>query len=101
MSKPEQENKYSTPHLKVLLEAFFSQNYLRKQKFFHLLPRELHDECSASISVEIICFEHLQQGFYEKLNPGVLLQEYVQLNVSQVASMIALWKMITVSRSSS
>ena len=56
---------------------------------------------SASISVEIICFEHLQQGSFEKLNPGIFLQEYIQPNASQVATMMALWKMNTVFRSSS
>ena len=72
-----------------------------KQKSFHLSGRELHDECSASISVKIICFEHLQQGSYEKLSPGIFLQEYVQPNASQVATMMALWKIITVLSSSS
>ena len=49
---------------------------------------------SASISIKIICFEHLQQGSYEKLNPELFLQEYVQPNASQLATMIALWEMI-------
>ena len=37
----------------------FFRNDLSKQKGFHLSAREQHDECSASVSVEIICFEHL------------------------------------------
>ena len=98
---PEQGNKYNILHIKVSLEAIFLWNDSSKQKSFHLWARELHDECSASISVEIICFEHLQQGSYEKLNPGIFLQEYVQPNASQVATMMALWKIITVFRSSS
>ena len=40
-------------YLKVSLEAVFFRNDLSKQKSFHLLTRELHNECSASISVEI------------------------------------------------
>ena len=51
--------------------SIFFQNDLSKQKRFHLLARQLHDECSASVSVEIICFEHFQQGSYEKLIPGI------------------------------
>ena len=98
---PEQGNKYNILHIKVSLEAIFLRNDSSKQKSFHLSARELHNECSASISVEIICFEHLQQVSYEKLNPGIFLQEYVQPNASQVATMMALWKIITVFRSSS
>ena len=98
---PEQGNKYNILHIKVSLKAISLRNDSSKQKGFLLPTRELHDECSASISVEIICFEHLQQVSYEKLNPGIFLQEYVQPNVSQVATMMALWKIITVFRSSS
>ena len=60
------------------------------------MARELHDECSASISVEIICFDYLQQGSCEKLKPEIFLQEHVQPNASQVATMMAFWKIITV-----
>ena len=99
-SKPEQGSKCNIPYLKVPLEAFFFRHFSSKQKSFHLLARELRDECSASISVEIISFERLQQGSYEKLNPGIFLQKYVQANVSQVATMMAVWKIITMFRSS-
>ena len=93
---PAQRNKHVISHLKVSLEAIFSKMiWLSKQKSFHLSGRELHDECSVSISVKIICFQHLQQGSYEKI------QEYVQPNASQVATMMALWKIITVFHSSS
>ena len=84
-----------------LLEIIFFPNDSSKQKSFHLLARELHDEGSTSNSAKIICFEHLQQGSYEKINPGIFLQEYLQLNALQVATMMALWKMITVFHSSS
>ena len=67
-SKLEQENKYNIPHLKVSLEAFFFRNYSRKQKSFHLLARELHDECSASIFVEIICFEMKWNHIFFSIN---------------------------------
>ena len=97
----EQGNKYNIPHLKVSLETIFFRNDSSKQKSFHLSARELRDECSASISVEIICFEHWQEGSYDKLNPGIFLQGYVQPNASQVTTMMALWKIITVFRSSS
>ena len=97
----EQGNKYNIFHIKVSLEAIFFRNNSSKQKSFHLSAKELHDECSPSISVEIICFEHLQQVPYEKLNPGIFLQEYIQPNTSHVATMMALWKTITVLRSSS
>ena len=96
---PEQGNKYNILHIKVSLEAIFLRNYLSKQKSFHLSARELHNECSAFISVKIICFEHLQQISYEKLKSGIFLWEYVQPNASQVATMMALWKVITVLRS--
>ena len=66
----EQRNKYNILYIKVLLEAIFLGNNSSKQKNFHLSARELYDECSASISVEIICFKHLQQVSYEKLDPG-------------------------------
>ena len=72
---PEQRNIYNIPHLKVSLEATFFRNDLSKQKSFDFLPKELHDECSASISVFDICFEHLQQRSYEKLSSGIYLQE--------------------------
>ena len=62
---------------------------------------ELPDEFTASISVKIICSQHLQQVSDEKLNPGTFLQEYVQLNSPQVAIMMALWEIITAFRSSS
>ena len=97
---PEHGNNYNIPHLKVSLEAIFPK-WFEQQKSFHLSARELRDECSASISVKIICFEHLQQGSYKKLNPVIFLQDYVQLNALQVATMMALWKTITVFRSSS
>ena len=63
-------------------ECEILRNDSSKQKSFHLPAREVHDECSASISVEIICFEHLKQVSYEKLNPGIFLQEYAQPNAS-------------------
>ena len=72
----------------------FFRNDSSKQKSFHLSPRELHDECSTSISVEIIWFEHLHPGSYEKLNPGIFSQKYVQPNALQVTIMMVLWKMI-------
>ena len=77
------------------------RNDSSKQKILHLLAWKLHDECPAFVSVEIICFEHLQQGSYEKLNPGIFFQGYVQPNAPQVATMIAVWKIIIVFRSSS
>ena len=40
-------------------------------------------------------------GILWKLNLGIFLKEYVQPNASQVATMMALWKMITMFRSSS
>ena len=98
---PEQGNKYNILHIKDLLEAIFFRNVLSKQISFNLSAKELHDKRSASISFEIIPFEHLQQVSYEKLNRRIFLQEYVQPNTSQIATMIALWKIITVFRSSS
>ena len=47
-----------------LARSNFFRNDSSKQKGFHLSARELHDECYASISVEIICCENLQQGSY-------------------------------------
>ena len=79
----------------------FFRNDSSTQKSLPLSARELHDECSASISVKIIWFEHLQQRSYEKPNPGIISQKYVQPNASQVATMMALKKMIIVFRSSS
>ena len=92
---PEPGNKYNNAHLKVSLEGAFSEVTQGNKKVFIFLD----NECSAS--VEIICFEHLQLGFYEKPNPGMFLQEYVQPNAPQVATVMALWKLITVFRSSS
>ena len=85
----------------VSLEAIFSEMIRANKKSFHISARELHDECSTSISVEIICFEHWQQGSYEKLNPGIFLHKCVQPNASQVATMMAPRKIITVFLSSS
>ena len=62
------------------------RNDSSKQKIFHLLAWKLHDECPAFVSVEIICFEHLQQGSYEKLNPGIFFQEHVLPNTPQAAT---------------
>ena len=55
--------QYSPPY--GFVRSNFFRNDLSKQKSFHLSAKELHDECSAFISIEIICFEHLQQGPYE------------------------------------
>ena len=56
-------------------------------KRFHLSARQLHDKCSASVSVEIIYFEHLQQGPYEKLNPGI----FFKITYSQVHRRFQPW----------
>ena len=99
---PEQGNKYNILHIKVSLETIFLRNNSSKQKSFLLSARELHDECSASISVEIICLEHLQQLSYEKLNPGMDIFARVHgANLQPVTTMMALWKTTTVFRSSS
>ena len=59
----------------------------------------LSRECSVSISVEIICFEHLQQWSYENSTLSYFCKSiYSRL---QIATMMALWKMITVFQSSS
>ena len=79
--------------------SIFFRNDSSKQKRFHLSARELHNECSGSVYVEVICFEYLQQGSYEKLNFGIFLQDYLQPNASQVPTMMSLWKMITAFRS--
>ena len=76
--------------IKFAHQPIFFRNDSSKQKRFNLSARELHDECSVPVSVEIICVEHLQQGSYEKLN---------QPNTSQVVMMMSLWKMITAFRS--
>ena len=55
-----------------LLEIIFFPNDSSKQKSFHLLARELHDEGSTSNFAKIICFEHLEQGSYEKNQPWVI-----------------------------
>ena len=68
---PEQGSKCNIPYLKVSLEAIFSKMNQAKKKSFHLSARELQDKCSAFMYVEIICFEHLQQGSHEKLNPRI------------------------------
>ena len=81
--------QYSPP--KSLARSIFFWSYSSKQESFHLSARKLYDKCYASISVEINCFEYLQKGSYEKLNSGNL----------QVATIMALWKTITVFRSSS
>ena len=100
---PEQGNKYNIGHLKVSLEAIFFSEMIRSNKkvFIFRQGNCTINVLSASISVEIIYFKHLQQGSYEKLNGGIFLQECVQPNASQVAIMVALWKIITVFHSSS
>ena len=89
-----------TQRFKDLIRMFYCINS-SKQKSLHLSARELHNECSASISLKIICFGQLQHRPYEKFHPGIFLQEYVQPNAPQVATMMALWKVITVFPSSS
>ena len=46
-------------------------------------------------------FSALAAGILWKLNPGLFLREFVQPNAAQVATMMTLWKMTTVFRSSS
>ena len=65
------------PTLRSRQKHFFPKLFEQTKKFY-LSAKGLHGECSASISVKTICFEHLQQGSYEKLNLGIFLQEYVQ-----------------------
>ena len=79
--------------------SIFFRNNSSKQKKIYLSARELHDECSTSVSVETICFEYLQQGSYRKVYFEIFLQDYLQPNALQVAIMMSLWKMITVFRS--
>ena len=95
---PENWSKCNVLNLKVWKQFFFLKQF-EQTKRFHLSARELHDECSASVSVEIICFEHLQQRSYEKLNLGIFLHDYLQPNALQVPTMMSLWKMITLFRS--
>ena len=64
---PEQGIRHNISHLK---ETHFFQNDSDRQNNFRLLVRELHNEFSVSISVKITCFQHLQQGFYEKPTLG-------------------------------
>ena len=68
------------PTLRSRTNSF--RNDSSKQKIFHLLAWKLRDECPAFVSVEIICFEHLQQGSYEKLNLWIFLQDYLRPNTS-------------------
>ena len=53
-----------------------------------------HSSLSKSFALNIC-----SMGSYENLNLGIFLQDYLQPNVSQVATMMSLWKMITVFRS--
>ena len=46
-------------------------------------------------------FSALAAGILSKLNHGLFLREFVQPNAAQVATMMTLWKMTTVFRSSS
>ena len=46
-------------------------------------------------------FSALAAGILWKLNPGLFLREFVQPNAAQVATMMTLWKMTIVFRSSS
>ena len=46
-------------------------------------------------------FSALAAGTLWKLNPGLFLREFVQPNTAQVATMMTLWKITTVFRSSS
>ena len=92
---PGQGNKYNIPYFKVLLEAIFSEMVWANKKVFIFQQ----GNCMMNIlhpSVKIICFEHLQQGSYEKLNPVIFFQEYIQPDALHVANMIAFWKIITV-----
>ena len=66
--------------------SIFSRNNSSKQKKIHLSAREMHDECSTSVSVEIICFEHLQQGSYGKVNFEIFLQDCLQSNALKLQS---------------
>ena len=94
--------KKNISHLKVSLEALFFEMIRANKTVFNFQQGNFTmNVLSASISVEIICFEHLQQGSYEKLNPAIFLWEYVLPNTMQVSTMMALWKMVTGFRSSS
>ena len=51
-----------------LVKSNLFQNDSNKQKSFHLLIRDLHDECSISMSVEVIC--NLHKESFEKTYMG-------------------------------
>ena len=67
---------------------------------FHPLAKDLCNECFVSICWSNL-FSALAAGTLWKLNPGLFLQEFVQPNTVQVATMMTLWKITTVFWSSS
>ena len=84
-----------------LARSNFFMKWFKQTKFSSFGKGTARWMFCAPISVEIICFEHLQQVSYEIFNPDTFLQEYVQPNASQVVTMTTLWKIITVFHSSS
>ena len=65
---PEQQNKCNIPHLNISLESIFSKMIRTNENVFIGPAREMRDECSLFINVEVICFACLQQESYE-MNP--------------------------------
>ena len=86
---PEQGNKYNIPHLKVSLEASFSEMIWANKKVFNCTMNVLHPSLLKLFALSIC------NGSCEKLSPEIFLLKNVQPNAFQVATMMALWKIIT------
>ena len=93
-------NKYNILLLRVAVETISSKMIRTDKKFSSFgkgTARWMFCIC--------ICRSHLFWKFPAdipwKRNPGLFLQEYVHPNASQAATMIALWKIMTVLHSSS
>ena len=89
---PEQGNKYNIPHLQVQKQFFpkWFEQTKRISSFGKGTAQWMFCIC--------LCRNHFlwtfAAGILKKLNFGIFLQDYLQPNALQVATMMSLWKMI-------
>ena len=68
-----QQERLSMQMFKDHLRIAWAGKQIQYSSHFFQNDSSKQNECSASISVRIIWFEQLQQGSYEKFNPGIFL----------------------------
>ena len=98
---PEQGSRCNIPYLKVSLEAIFSKMNQAKKKAFIFQQGNCKINVLHSCMLKSFALSICSRDPMKNSTQGYFLQEYLQPNKLQVATIMVLWKMITVFCSSS